>query len=94
MGSASITKTNFIKFNVSSEFKTLAEKKAREHGMTVSELGRMLFGAFVTGIAKPSLDISPEFLRMAEQARHDYEQGLGGRTFDNAEDAIEYLHSL
>jgi hypothetical protein len=65
MRTVQTTKTDFIKFNVSPEFKTLAEKKAREHGMTVSELGRMLFGAFVTGIARPSLDISPEFLAMA-----------------------------
>lgn len=88
-----VTKSNFIKFNVSPQFKALAEKKAREHGMTVSELGRMLFGAFVTGIAKPSYDISPAFLAMAEKAKRDYQKGLGN-TFDNVNDAIAYLRSL
>lgn len=77
MSTTEITKSNFIKFNVSPQFKALAEKKAREHGMTVSELGRMLFGAFVTGMAKPTLDISPEFLKMAKQAKKDHEKGLG-----------------
>ena len=93
MNTTPTTKTDFIKFNVSPEFKTLAERKAREHGMTVSELGRMLFGAFITGIARPSLDISPDFLRMAEKAKHDYKKGLG-KTFDKADDAIAFLHSL
>jgi hypothetical protein len=72
-----ITKTDFIKFNVSPEFKVMAEKKAKEHGMTISELGRMLFGAFVTGMAKPSFDISPEFLKMAEEAKENHGRGLG-----------------
>ncbi len=93
MNITQVTKSNFIKFNVSPEFKSLAERKAREHGMTVSELGRMLFGAFVTGIAKPSYDISPEFAAMAEEAIENYKTGQG-KTFDNAKDAISYLHNL
>ena len=74
---AIINKTDFIKFNVSPAFKSLAQKKAAEHGMTVSELGRVLFGAFVTGASKPNLEISPEFLEMAEQAEKDHEKGIG-----------------
>jgi len=88
-----MTKTDFIKFNVSPEFKIQAEMKAKEYGMTLSELGRMLFGSFVTGTSKPSLDISPKFLKMAEEAKEDYEKGAGV-TFDKVEDAIDYLHKL
>jgi antitoxin component of RelBE/YafQ-DinJ toxin-antitoxin module len=90
---STVTKTDFIKFNVSPQFKSLAEKKAREHGMTISELGRMLFGAFVAGMAKPKVEISPDFLAMVKEARKDYEAGKG-KTFENAEDAIAYLHRL
>jgi hypothetical protein len=93
MNTAQIAKSDFIKFNVSPEFKVMAERRAKENGMTLSELGRMLFGAFVTGIAKPSYDISPEFLAMAEQARQNYQKGLG-KTFATAEDAVKHLHSL
>jgi len=93
MNTPQVTKSDFIKFNVSPKFKALAEKKARDHGLTVSELGRMLFGAFVTGMARPSFDVSPDFLAMAEQAKEDYEKGRG-KTFDKVDDAIAYLHSL
>lgn len=93
MNTTQITKSDFIKFNVSPQFKALTERKAEEHGMTVSELGRMLFGAFVTGVARPTLDVSDEFLEMAKQAKRDYEKGLG-KTFDNPEDAIAHLHGL
>lgn len=87
MNTVQVAKTDFIKFNVSPEFKTLAEKKAKEQGMSVSELGRMLFGAFVTGIAKPTLEISPEFLAMAEQAKKDHKEGLG--TLVKTKDELE-----
>ena len=93
MNTHTVSKTDFIKFNVSPTFKVLAQKKAQEHGMTLSELGRMLLGAFVTGTAKPTLDISPEFLAMAEKARQDHREGKG-KSFDSAQDAIAYLHSL
>lgn len=46
----SSTKTDFIKFNVSPKLKKLATKKAAQYGMSLSELGRMLFGAYVTGL--------------------------------------------
>lgn len=72
-----ITKSTFIKFNVSPQFKALAEKKAREHGMTVSELGRMLFGTFVAGMTKPKVEIDPEFIAMAEKAKTAYRGGKG-----------------
>lgn len=88
-----VTKTDFIKFNVSPEFKMMAEKKAREHGMTVSELGRMLFGAFVTGMAKPSFDIAPDFLRLAETAKSNYRKGKG--TLVKTKEELEaYLATL
>lgn len=77
MNAVRVTKTDFIKFNVSPEFKVLAEKKAKENGMTISELGRMLFGAFVTGMAKPTIEISSEFLAMAEQAKRNHKKGQG-----------------
>ncbi len=93
MNTAQITKSDFIKFNVSPEFKLMAEKKAQEHGMTVSELGRMLFGAFVTGIARPSFDISSEFLTLAEQAKKNYAHGQG-KTFSSVSEAIKHLHEL
>ena len=92
MNTSPLTKSNFIKFNVSPEFKIMTEKKAREHGMTVSELGRMLFGAFVTGIAKPSFDVSPEFLAMAEEAKQDYKEGKA-LSFSSTNDLLHYLDS-
>lgn len=71
----------------------MAEKKAHENGMTVSELGRMLFGAFVVRIAKPSLDISPEFIAIAEEASKNYKKGLG--TLASTKDELEsYLAAL
>lgn len=93
MTTASLSKTTFIKFNVSSDFKSLAEKKAKEHGMTLSELGRMLFGSFISGVAKPTIEISPKFLKLADQAKKDYEAGKT-KSFTSADDAIKYLESL
>ena len=93
MNTIQIAKSDFIKFNVSPQFKALAERKAGEHGMTVSELGRMLFGAFVTGMAKPTFDISPEFLKMARRAVEDHKRGLG--TLVRTRDELEtYLAKL
>lgn len=86
-----LTKTDFIKFNVSPVFKKLVTKKAKAHGMTLSELGRMLFGAFVSDIMAPPA--SPKIIKMAEQAKRDYEQGKT-KSFNDVEDAIAYLHSL
>ncbi|MEK7111247.1 MAG: hypothetical protein AAB856_01490 [Patescibacteria group bacterium] len=53
MDAATVSKTDFIKFNVSPTFKALVRKKAATHGMSLSELGRMLFGAFVTDLWYP-----------------------------------------
>lgn len=53
MNTIAVSKTDFIKFNVSPTFKALAQKKAAVHGMNLSELGRMLFGAFVTDLWHP-----------------------------------------
>jgi hypothetical protein len=79
MNTQTSTKTDFIKFNVSPAFKVLAEKKAREQGLTLSELGRMLFGSFVTGIAKPTMLISPEFIEMARVAKEESRLGTSKR---------------
>ena len=76
MNTVSLTKTDFIKFNVSSTFKALAQKKAATHGMTLSELGRMLFGAFVTEVSHVNT-ISPTFLAMAEEAKKEHKEGKG-----------------
>ncbi len=92
IGHMSQTKTNFIKFNVSPQFKSLAEQKAKENGMTLSELGRMLFGAFITSMSKPTVEISPKFLRLAEEARQEYESGETV-TLSTSEELIQYLHS-
>lgn len=75
MNTAAVSKTDFIKFNVSPTFKALAQKKAANHGMSLSELGRMLFGAFVTQTAVPQA--SEAFIRMAEEAKRDHENGKG-----------------
>ena len=36
MNTTTASKTDFIKFNVSPDFKLIAEKKAKEYGMTLS----------------------------------------------------------
>lgn len=91
MNTTTVAKTDFIKFNVSPTFKALAQKKAAIHGMSLSELGRMLFGAFVSNLVAPQA--SPKLTRMAQQAKLDYTQGKT-KSFDEVEDAITYLHSL
>ncbi len=91
MNTVAVAKTDFIKFNVSPTFKALAQKKAASHGMSLSELGRMLFGAFVSNLVAPQA--SPKLIRMAEQAKRDFNQGKT-KSFDEVENAITYLHSL
>ncbi|MBI5620543.1 hypothetical protein HY949_02075 [Candidatus Gottesmanbacteria bacterium] len=76
MNTVTLTKTDFIKFNVSSTFKALAKKKAATHGMTLSELGRMLFGAFVTEVSHVNT-VTPTFLAMAEEAKREHNEGKG-----------------
>lgn len=87
----SISKTDFIKFNVSPTFKTLAAKKAKANGMTLSELGRMLFGAFVSDIMSPPA--SPTIIKMAKQAKKDYEAGKT-TSFTNTKDMLAWLDSI
>ena len=91
MHTPTVAKTDFIKFNVSPTFKAHAAKKAREHGMTLSELGRMLFGAFVTDIMTPTA--SPKLIKMAKEAQRDHEQGKT-KSFSNTKDMIKYLDSI
>ena len=91
MNITALQKTDFIKFNVSPAFKALAQKKAVAHGMSLSELGRMLFGAFVSDLMAPPA--SHSLIRMAQQAKRDYERGKT-RSFDDVEEAITHLHSL
>lgn len=93
MNTPQANKTDFIKFNVSPEFKALAAKKAKAHGLTISELGRTLFGAFVLGVTHPQLDISPEFLSLADKAKKNYQQGLG-ITIHNQAELETFLDSL
>ena len=86
-------KTDFIKFNVSPRFKALAAQKARTQGMTLSELGRMLLGAYITGVIKPSLEIDPEFLKLAEEARQAHREGKG-TLIETAEELEDFLKTL
>lgn len=93
MSTTGLSKTDFIKFNVSPTFKQLAAEKAKAHGMTLSELGRMLFGVFVTGVGKPRDYISTEFLKMAERAKEKHRKGLT-KSFANVDKMMKYLDSL
>jgi hypothetical protein len=77
MNTTTASKTDFIKFNVSPDFKLLAEKKAREHGMTLSELGRMLFGSLIAGISHPKSEFSEKFIALAEDAKRNHNDGKG-----------------
>jgi hypothetical protein len=85
-----LQKTDFIKFNVSPTFKALVAKKAKSTGLTLSELGRMLFGAYVFGLIDRPYR---EFEKQAGKARENYKKGKG-KTFKSAQDAIEHLESL
>jgi hypothetical protein len=80
MNTVTVSKTDFIKFNVSPTLKTLAEQKARENGMTLSELGRMLFGSFITGIIHPNSEFSKSFLALSDQAK---KKSAHGRDFED-----------
>ncbi len=93
MDAASTQKTDFIKFNVSPRFKSLVAKKAAMHGMTLSELGRMLLGAYVTGMVKSNLEISPGFLKLAEEAREDHRKGRG-TLIETREELENFLKTL
>jgi antitoxin component of RelBE/YafQ-DinJ toxin-antitoxin module len=93
MNTQTMAKTDFIKFNVSPLLKSRAEKKAREYGMTLSELGRMLFGTFITGIAQPTISISPKFLKLAEQAKKDHEAGKG-KLITSRDELETFLHTI
>lgn len=90
MNATAVSKTDFIKFNVSPRLKTLAEQKAREHGMTLSELGRMLFGSFVTGISHPKSEVSQKFIAMAEEAKREYKAGKT-IAFSSVDDLFKHL---
>lgn len=91
MNTTSLTKTDFIKFNVSPTFKALAQKKAAVHGMSLSELGRMLFGAFV--IERSHIQVSQKFIRMAQQAKREYREGKT-ISFRTIEEMKSYLDSI
>jgi len=93
MNATAVSKTDFIKFNVSPTLKTLAEQKAREHGMTLSELGRMLFGSFVTGISHPKSEVSQTFLAMAEEAKREHREG-GGTLITSEKELESFLKTL
>lgn len=84
-----INKTDFIKFNVSPEFKKLVSERARLYGLTISELGRMLFGWYAHGMISKENDL----LKMAEEAERNFSKGIG-KTFKNAKEAVKYLDSL
>jgi len=83
-----LDKTDFIKFNVSPTFKKLVAKQARDAGLTLSELGRMLFGWYAHGLIK-----KPTIEDLAKEALKDYEDGKG-ITFSSAKDAIQYLNKI
>ncbi|KKS52272.1 MAG: hypothetical protein UV19_C0021G0006 [Parcubacteria group bacterium GW2011_GWA2_42_28] len=91
MNTAVVSKTDFIKFNVSPTFKALAQKKAATHGMSLSELGRMLFGMFVTEITTPQ--VPKALIRMAEKAREDHRKGKT-KSFTNTDEMMAYLDSI
>lgn len=93
MNTTTASKTDFIKFNVSPDFKLIAEKKAKEYGMTLSELGRMLFGSIITGIAHPKSEFSEKFLALADDARRNYNDGKGV-TIRTKEELEAFLKTL
>lgn len=85
-----INKTDFIKFNVSPEFKKLVSERARSYGLTISELGRMLFGWYAHGLVSND---EKDILKLAREAKENYSKGKV-RTFKNAKQAVKYLESL
>ena len=93
MDTGTTTKTDFIKFNVSPRFKTLAAKKAREHGMTLSELGRMLFGTFVSGIINSRDEFSSDFLKLAQEAKQQHKENKG-ISIESREELESFLKTI
>ena len=72
MGIQSINKDTFIKFNVSPKFKKLAQKRADEIGFSLSDLGRLLFGAYIHG----DIFTSPDPLsKTVSEAKYEYSRG-------------------
>ncbi len=90
--SISLDKTDFIKFNVSPRFKAIVAKKAATAGMSLSELGRMLFGAYVHDILTKT-PVSQRFLQMAQEAEKEYRQGKG-KVFRTPKELSAYFKSL
>lgn len=93
MNTVVVSKTDFIKFNVSPTFKALARKKAAIHGMSLSELGRMLFGAYTTDVISPATQFSKQFLKLVEEAREDHRKGKGV-LLKTPEDVSRYFESV
>lgn len=85
-----VTKSDFIKFNVSPTFKALVTSKAKQRGLTLSELGRLLFGAFANDLLAPH---SVDLINMADKAQVNFKQGKG-KTFANIDDATDFLDQL
>lgn len=95
MSQTTLTKSEFIKVNVSPVFKARLVKKARAAGLTLSELGRKLFSAYIEDLVSPpkSTDVSPRFLKLAEEAKEWHREGKG-KVFKNPEELSRYLKSL
>lgn len=85
----SIDKTDFIKFNVSPMFKKLISRRAASAGLTLSELGRMLFGWYLHNLTYNKTDI----FKMAETAEKNYQKGIGN-SFKSEKEAVSYLEQL
>jgi len=85
----SLDKTDFIKFNVSPTFKKLALKKASTVGLTLSELGRLLFGWYLHGL----IPGEQRLIEMGRIAKENFYKGEG-KSFETAEKAVSYLDKL
>ncbi len=59
--------------------------------MTLSELGRMLFGAFVSNLFAPP--VPKKLLQMAEEAKRAYKAGKT-KSFKNIDHMMVYLDSI
>ena len=91
MDNLTVTKNDFIKFNVSPQFKSIVSAKAKQRGLTLSELGRLLFGAFANDLFSPNHTIN--LVSMAKTAEDNFTNGKG-QTFSNPDDAIKYLENM
>lgn len=85
-----LDKTDFIKFNVSPTFKKLAAKKAATTGMSLSELGRMLFGLYIHDLLSTS---NVHLDQLAQKAQENHEKGIG-KTFTDTKEMTNYLENL